>query len=117
MDDHIPKSKEVQNVLLKVGIPPNLLGFAYIVYAEELALSDHEYLRSLTKCMYVDIAKKFHTTPSAVERCMRHAINIGWKYGGADFIDSLFHDCVYSKRGIPTNSQFISRIYLYLLGK
>lgn len=110
-------AKEVQNVLLKVGIPPNLLGFMYIAYAEELALNDKDYLRNLTKCMYVDIAKKFHTTPSSVERCIRHAISVGLTYGSHDFIDFLFQNSLNQRKGMPTNSQFISRIYFYLLDK
>lgn len=110
-------SSDIQNVLLDIGIPANILGYAYIAYAEELILKNEEYLQSITKMLYVNIARKYFSTPSRVERAIRHAISVGWSHGNMDYINSLFHNSVNPRKGSPTNSQFLSRVYFYLKHK
>lgn len=105
---------EIQDLLLDIGISPSLVGFQYLTYAEQLALTDEEYLRHVTKLLYIDIAKKFHTKPSCVERGIRHAINAAWNHTSPDQISKLFRNSINPQKGIPTNSQFIARLYFYL---
>ena len=100
-------SSPIQEMLLSIGIPPNIYGYAYITYAVELLIKDSEYQHYVTKGLYVDIAKKYHTTPSRVERAIRHAIEVAWSRGKMDTIDSLFGYTVSNGKGKPTNSEFI----------
>ena len=110
----IQKEEAIQEVLLSIGIPPNLLGYTYIVYGVELILSDPEYMRGITTRLYVDIAKKFNTKSTSVERSIRHAISIGWLYGSVDYINSMFKNCINPEKGVPSNSLFFSRLYYFL---
>ena len=105
---------EIQELLLDIGLSPSLIGFQYITYAEELALMDEEYLRHVTKLLYIDIASKYHTTPTSVERCIRHAITTAWTRGSKEQINKLFRNSINPSKGVPTNSQFLARLYFYL---
>ena len=105
---------EIQELLLDIGLSPSLIGFQYITYAEQLALTDEEYLRHVTKLLYIDIAVKYHTTPASVERCIRHAISTAWNHGSKEQINKLFRNSVNPNKGVPTNSQFLARLYFYL---
>ena len=107
-------SETVQDILLSIGIPPNIYGYAYITYATELLLRDSEYQHYVTKGLYVDIAKKFKSTPSRVERAIRHAISVAWLHGNADLIQMIFRNCVRADRGVPSNSVFLARLYYYI---
>lgn len=114
MTNNIDES-DIEGTLLTIGIPANLAGFAYITYAETLVLEQPDYLHSIVKCLYYDVAKHFNTTPSRVERCIRHAIQVAWLRGDYDFITYLFGNSVDPMKGTPTNSQFIARMYYYFL--
>lgn len=105
---------QIHKVLLNIGMPPNLLGYSYILHATELILLNPDYLHAITKELYTDVAKKYHSTPSRVERAMRHAIGVTWTYGNLDFINHVFMHCVRPDKGMPTNSLFLSRIYYYI---
>jgi len=104
---------EVHNVLLKIGIPPNLLGYNYIVTATELILNNPLYLHTITKGLYVEIARRYGTTSAGVERAIRNAINVGWLHGDLDYIYQLFKNCISPKRGVPSNSLFLTRLFHY----
>lgn len=115
MKNELIKTSHIQDLLLDIGIPSNLLGFSYICRAEEMALEMGECrLRNLTKCLYSDLAITFDTTPSAVERCIRNAITTAWTVGDIDTINHIFRNSVNPLKGIPTNSQFLLRIYYYI---
>lgn len=119
-ESHAIAAKEIQDVLLNFGIPSSLLGFAYLTYAEELILQNPAYQHHVTKLLYVDIANKFDTTPASVERCIRKAIStacVYGHYGNYDYINVLFRNSINPKRAVPTNSQFISRVYFYLINR
>lgn len=103
-----------QEMLLSIGIPPNLFGYAYITYAIELLLQDSEYRHYITKGLYVDIATKFKTTPSRVERAIRHAISVAWLHGNMELINHVFKNCVRPDKGVPTNSVFLARLFYYI---
>jgi len=104
----------IHNVLLKIGVPPNLLGYSYITYAVELLLLDPSKMHAITKELYVDIAIRFRSTPSRVERAIRNAINVTWLYGNLEHITRIFVNCIRADKGVPTNSLFLSRIYYYI---
>ncbi len=104
----------IHNELLKIGIPPNLLGYAYVIEAMQLILSNPSYMHLITKCLYVDIARKHNSTPQRVERAIRHAINHAWLNGNSEYIDHIFLNCVNPNKGVPTNSIFLSRMYYYI---
>ncbi len=107
-------SNPIQELILTIGVPPNLYGYGYIVYAVELLLMEPEYQHYITKGLYVEVAKKFETTPSRVERAIRHAINVTWTYGNRNCIDTIFKNCVRPDKGVPSNSVFLSRLYYYV---
>ena len=73
-------------------------------------VDDIEMLNSITKILYPTIAKKFQTTPSRVERAIRHAIEVAWSRGKMDTIDELFGYTIHNGKGKPTNSEFIALI-------
>ncbi|MGN0165401.1 MAG: sporulation initiation factor Spo0A C-terminal domain-containing protein [Lachnospiraceae bacterium] len=105
---------ELHEILLRIGMPPNLYGYSYIVYSMELILQNPEYLHSITKRLYIDVAKQFNTTPSRVERAIRHAISATWLYGNTDYIHKIFKNCVRSDKRTPTNSLFLARLFYYM---
>ena len=75
-----------------------------------MSVSDMEMLNSITKILYPTIAKRHQTTPSRVERAIRHAIEVAWSRGKMDTIDELFGYTVSNGKGKPTNSEFIALI-------
>ena len=107
------ETTKVHEVLLCIGIPPNLLGYTYIITALEFISLNPMYLNVITKGLYVDIASKYEVTASSVERAIRHAINVGWTYGNIDFIFKIFKNSVRPDKGVPTNSLFLSRLFYY----
>lgn len=106
-------TKEIQDVLLQIGIPANLSGFAYITCAVQLVLLDSSELHNVVKGLYVGVANNCDSTPQRVERSIRHAIEVAWTHGDLDYIDDLFRSSVNPLKGQPTNSQFIARLYYY----
>ena len=75
-----------------------------------MSVTDMEMLNSITKILYPGIAKKYQTTPSRVERAIRHAIEVAWSRGKMDTIDELFGYTIHNGKGKPTNSEFIALI-------
>jgi two-component system response regulator (stage 0 sporulation protein A) len=69
-----------------------------------------DILNSITKQLYPSIAQKYQTTPSRVERAIRHAIEVAWGRGKMDTINELFGYTVHAEKGKPTNSEFIALI-------
>ena len=85
-------------------------GYQYLRDAIILSVNDMEMLNSITKILYPTIAKRHQTTPSRVERAIRHAIEVAWSRGKMDTIDQLFGYTVSNGKGKPTNSEFIALI-------
>ena len=75
-----------------------------------MSVNDGEMLNSITKLLYPSIAKRHKTTPSRVERAIRHAIEVAWSRGKMDTIDELFGYTVNNGKGKPTNSEFVALI-------
>ena len=101
---------DVTNVIHEIGVPAHIKGYQYLRDAIIMAVNDMEMLNSITKILYPTIAKKHQTTPSRVERAIRHAIEVAWSRGKLDAIDELFGYTVNSGKGKPTNSEFIALI-------
>ena len=76
----------------------------------KMVIENVELLGAVTKELYPSIAKKFNTTPSRVERAIRHAIEVAWSRGKVDTINQLFGYTVHNTKGKPTNSEFIAMI-------
>ena len=101
---------EVTEVLHEIGIPAHIKGYLYLREAICLVVGRVELLGGVTKELYPTIAKRYQTTPSRVERAIRHAIEVAWNRGNVDVIHSLFGHTINSDRGKPTNSEFIAMV-------
>lgn len=101
---------EVTEVLHEIGIPAHIKGYLYLREAICLVVQRVELLGGVTKELYPTIAKRYQTTPSRVERAIRHAIEVAWNRGNVDVIHSLFGHTINSDRGKPTNSEFIAMV-------
>jgi len=100
----------VTNLIHEVGVPAHIKGYQYLREAIMMVVNDIEVINQITKQLYPDIAKKFHTTPSRVERAIRHAIEVAWSRGKADEVENIFGYTVSAIKGKPTNSEFIAMI-------
>ena len=102
--------EKISNIFITVGIPAHIKGYQYLRDAIMMAVEDMNMLNSITKILYPTIAKNHQTTPSRVERAIRHAIEVAWSRGKMDTIDELFGYTVSVGKGKPTNSEFIEPI-------
>ncbi|MCI8453658.1 MAG: sporulation transcription factor Spo0A [Lachnospiraceae bacterium] len=101
---------DVTQMLHEIGIPAHIKGYQYLRDAIIMSVQDSEMLSSVTKILYPTIAKKHQTTPSRVERAIRHAIEVAWSRGKMDTINALFGYTVSNGKGKPTNSEFVALI-------
>ena len=101
---------DVTNIIHEVGVPAHIKGYQYLSDAIIMSVTDMEMLNSITKILYPTIAKQHQTTPSRVERAIRHAIEVAWSRGKMDTIEELFGYTVSGGKGKPTNSEFIALI-------
>lgn len=101
---------DVTDIIHEIGVPAHIKGYQYLRDAIMMSVEDMEMLNSITKILYPTIAKKHQTTPSRVERAIRHAIEVAWSRGKMDTIDALFGYTVSNGKGKPTNSEFIALI-------
>lgn len=103
----LPKVTELFHSL---GIPAHLRGYWYLREAVLLTLEDFRMLDSITGVLYPMIASKYQTTPSKVERAIRHAIETAWSRGKPEAAEEIFGYTVKNSSGRPTNSEFIALI-------
>lgn len=101
---------DVTNIIHEIGVPAHIKGYQYLRDAIMMSVNDPEMLNSITKLLYPTIAKNHKTTPSRVERAIRHAIEVAWSRGKMDTIDELFGYTVSNGKGKPTNSEFVALI-------
>ena len=101
---------DVTDIIHEIGVPAHIKGYQYLRDAIMMSVEDMEMLNSITKILYPTIAKKHQTTPSRVERAIRHAIEVARSRGKMDTIDALFGYTVSNGKGKPTNSEFIALI-------
>ncbi|MFC0522673.1 sporulation transcription factor Spo0A [Pontibacillus salicampi] len=100
----------ITNIIHEIGVPAHIKGYMYLREAISMVYNDIELLGSITKVLYPDIAKKYNTTASRVERAIRHAIEVAWSRGNIDSISSLFGYTVSMTKAKPTNSEFIAMV-------
>ena len=102
--------KDVTNMIHEIGVPAHIKGYQYLREAIMMSVEDVEMLGSITKILYPTIAAKYQTTPSRVERAIRHAIEVAWSRGKMETLDALFGYTINTGKGKPTNSEFIALI-------
>ena len=100
----------VTNIIHEVGVPAHIKGYQYLREAIMMVVNDIDIINQITKQLYPDIAKKYHTTPSRVERAIRHAIEVAWGRGEPAVVENIFGYTVSASKGKPTNSEFIAMI-------
>jgi two-component system response regulator (stage 0 sporulation protein A) len=105
-----PLDVEVTNIIREIGIPAHIKGYQYLRDAIMMIINEIELLGAVTKVLYPMIADKYATTPSRVERAIRHAIEVAWSRGNMDMINRLFGYTVKLEKGKPTNSEFMAMI-------
>ena len=110
----MPRAKSldqnITSIIHEIGVPAHIKGYMYLREAITMVYNDVELLGSITKVLYPDIAKKFNTTASRVERAIRHAIEVAWSRGNMDSIGTLFGYTVSNSKAKPTNSEFIAMV-------
>ena len=100
----------VTNVIHEIGVPAHIKGYQYVRYAIILAVQDMDVINSITKTLYPKVAAYYGTTPSRVERAIRHAIEVAWDRGDLETLQKYFGYTVSNTKGKPTNSEFIALI-------
>ena len=101
---------DVTNIIHEIGVPAHIKGYQYLRNAITMVVDDMELLGAVTKELYPAIAEMNDTTPSRVERAIRHAIEVAWNRGRIETINNLFGYTVQTDKGKPTNSEFIAII-------
>ncbi len=100
----------VTNIIHEIGVPAHIKGYQYLREAIIIAVEDMDVINAITKILYPQVAKTFQTTPSRVERAIRHAIEVAWDRGDLDTLQKFFGYTVSNTKGKPTNSEFIALI-------
>lgn len=100
----------VTNIIHEIGVPAHIKGYQYLREAIIIAVNDMDVINAITKVLYPQVAKAFQTTPSRVERAIRHAIEVAWDRGDLDTLQRFFGYTVSNTKGKPTNSEFIALI-------
>ena len=100
----------VTNIIHEIGVPAHIKGYQYLREASIIAVGDRDVINAITKVLYPQVAKTFQTTPSRVERAIRHAIEVAWDRGDLDTLQRFFGYTVSNTKGKPTNSEFIALI-------
>ena len=100
----------VTNIIHEVGVPAHIKGYQYLREAIMMVVNDIDVINQITKSLYPKIAAKYNTTPSRVERAIRHAIEVAWGRGQQEAVESIFGYTISASKGKPTNSEFIAMI-------
>jgi len=100
----------VTDIIHEIGVPAHIKGYQYLREAIILTINDMDMINAVTKVLYPEVAKKFGTTPSRVERAIRHAIEVAWDRGDIEVLQKFFGYTVSNIKGKPTNSEFIAMI-------
>ena len=102
--------EKISKIFINVGIPPHIKGYSFLREGVKMAVEDPEIINSITKRLYPSIGEKFSTTPSKVERAIRHAIEVAWNRGRIDSINSILGVRAYVGAEKPTNGEFIALV-------
>lgn len=101
---------QVTNIIHEIGVPAHIKGYMYLRDAILLVADNMKLLSAVTKELYPSIAEKYNTTPSRVERAIRHAIEVAWSRGKVETVNELFGYTINTGKGKPTNSEFIAML-------
>ncbi|MCY9657020.1 sporulation transcription factor Spo0A [Paenibacillus chondroitinus] len=111
---HMPKGKNldanITSIIHEIGVPAHIKGYQYLREAITMVYNNIEILGAITKTLYPAIAEKYKTTPSCVERAIRHAIEVAWTRGNIDSISFIFGYTINISKSKPTNSEFIAMV-------
>ncbi len=102
--------ERISNIFITVGIPAHIKGYQFLREAVKMAIDDPAIVNSITKQLYPEVANKFNTSPSKVERAIRHAIEVAWNRGKIENINLLFGVRIYNHNEKPTNGEFIALV-------
>lgn len=108
--NEVELERYVTDIMLEMGVPAHLKGYHYLREAIMMSGKDMETVSSVTKLLYPEVAKKYHTTDQKVERAIRNAIEISWNRGNRNTFETLFGYSADYGRIRPTNSEYIARI-------
>lgn len=100
--------QEITDIIQQVGVPAHIKGYQYLREAIAMVTLDVSVLHGVTKIIYPEIAKQFGSTPTRVERAIRHAIEVAWSRGDVEVLQGIFGSTISSHKGKPTNSEFIA---------
>ena len=109
-EKNVTLKERITNIMHDLGVPAHIKGYQYLRDAIIMVIEDLEMINGVTKLLYPDIAKKYKTTSSRVERAIRHAIEVAWNRGQIEVIDEIFRYTISNGKGKPTNSEFIAMI-------
>ena len=107
---NFPLMYRVTEILHEIGVPAHIKGYQYLREAIIIAVGDMDVINAITKVLYSQVAKTFQTTPSRVERAIRHAIEVAWDRGDLDTLQRFFGYTISNTKGKPTNSEFIALV-------
>lgn len=102
--------RTITEMIHQIGVPAHIKGYHYLREAIMMSVKDGDVIGSVTKILYPTVAKRYQTTPSRVERAIRHAIEVAWDRGDVDTLYDYFGYTIQNSRGKPTNSEFIAML-------
>ncbi|MCR4726032.1 MAG: sporulation transcription factor Spo0A [Clostridia bacterium] len=102
--------ERITNIFISVGIPAHIKGYQFLREAIKMAVACPDIINSITKRLYPEVAGRFDTSASKVERAIRHAIEVAWNKGKIENINQIFGVKVYSGNEKPTNGEFIALV-------
>jgi len=107
---HQSLESSVTSIIHEIGVPAHIKGYQYLREAIVMTVENMEVINAVTKVLYPEVAKRFSTTASRVERAIRHAIEVAWDRGDLETLQKYFGYTVSNAKGKPTNSEFIAMI-------
>lgn len=107
---HQSLESSVTSIIHEIGVPAHIKGYQYLREAIVMTVENMEVINAVTKVLYPEVAKRFNTTASRVERAIRHAIEVAWDRGDLETLQKYFGYTVSNAKGKPTNSEFIAMI-------
>lgn len=102
--------ERISRIFINVGIPPHIKGYNFLREGVKMAVNEPNVINNVTKKLYPSIGEKFETTPSKVERAIRHAIEVAWNRGRIENINKILGARAYMGAEKPTNSEFIALV-------
>ena len=102
--------EKISNIFINVGIPPHIKGYSFLREGVKMVVDNPLIINNITKQLYPSIGEKYQTSPSKVERAIRHAIEVAWNRGRIDYINNILGVRAYVGAEKPTNGEFIALV-------